>query len=147
MESQFQQTDSKLLWQGQRSMTVYKTTPSRTVTADTSLAEELDTFYARFKANTINPQVVAYGGSPHQRSAYSRCLKAQREEALQESEHQKGSRTGWSLQTCFQSLHRPAGTSVHGNLQPLCHQIRYFHMLQIVNSGPCPVETSSQLSK
>ncbi|KAI5618092.1 gastrula zinc finger protein XlCGF28.1-like [Silurus asotus] len=50
LESQFQQGGSRSLWQGLRTITDYKTPSSRMVNADASLADELNTFYARFKA-------------------------------------------------------------------------------------------------
>lgn len=48
VESQFQHGGSRCLWQGLRTITDYKTSPS-TVNMDASLANELNTFYARFK--------------------------------------------------------------------------------------------------
>ncbi|KAI5608749.1 gastrula zinc finger protein XlCGF28.1-like, partial [Silurus asotus] len=50
LESQFQQGGSRSLWQGLRTITDYKTPSSRMVNADASLADELNTFYARFEA-------------------------------------------------------------------------------------------------
>ncbi|KAG7320065.1 hypothetical protein KOW79_015918, partial [Hemibagrus wyckioides] len=50
LESQLQQSGSRSLWQGLRTMTDYKTPSSRSVNADASLADELKTFYARFEA-------------------------------------------------------------------------------------------------
>ena len=53
MEEKFKQTDSRGLWQGLRSMTDYKST-SPTVNADVSLANELNTFSARFETASSN---------------------------------------------------------------------------------------------
>ncbi|KAK3506928.1 hypothetical protein QTP70_031211 [Hemibagrus guttatus] len=50
LESQFHQSGSRSLWQGQRTITDYRTPSSRTVNVDASLADELNTFYARFEA-------------------------------------------------------------------------------------------------
>ncbi|XP_051554708.1 uncharacterized protein LOC127441387 [Myxocyprinus asiaticus] len=50
LESQLQQGGSRSLWQGLRTITDYKT-PSRKISnVDASLADELNTFYARFEA-------------------------------------------------------------------------------------------------
>ncbi|KAI5106658.1 gastrula zinc finger protein XlCGF28.1-like [Silurus meridionalis] len=50
LESQFQHGGSRSLWQGLRTITDYRTPSSRMVNMDASLADELNTFYARFEA-------------------------------------------------------------------------------------------------
>ncbi|KAF7702949.1 hypothetical protein HF521_021956 [Silurus meridionalis] len=50
LESHFQHGGSRSLWQGLRAITDYRTPSSRMVNADASLADELNTFYARFEA-------------------------------------------------------------------------------------------------
>ncbi|KAI5100952.1 hypothetical protein C0J45_9938 [Silurus meridionalis] len=50
LESQFQNGGSRILWQGLRTITDYKTPSSKMVNADAFLADELNTFYARFEA-------------------------------------------------------------------------------------------------
>ncbi|KAL1277323.1 hypothetical protein QQF64_023996 [Cirrhinus molitorella] len=50
LESQFQQSDSRSLWQGLRTITDYQRPSSRMGNVDASLADELNTFYARFEA-------------------------------------------------------------------------------------------------
>ncbi|XP_062844896.1 uncharacterized protein LOC134303416 [Trichomycterus rosablanca] len=66
IETQFQQSDSRTLWQGLRTITDYRSPPSRLVSADASLATELNTFYARFEAaagnaNSANDAISATG--------------------------------------------------------------------------------------
>ena len=60
VELQFEQADSRGMWQGLRTMTDYKGTPPM-LNTDVSLANELNTFYARFEAvnNNNSPQTSA----------------------------------------------------------------------------------------
>lgn len=50
LESQLRQCDSRSLWKGLRTITDYKRPASSMMNADASLADELNTFYARFDA-------------------------------------------------------------------------------------------------
>ncbi|KAK1805677.1 hypothetical protein P4O66_019239 [Electrophorus voltai] len=52
LETQFQQSGSRSLWQGLRMITDYRSPPSGLMSADESLANELNTFFARFKATS-----------------------------------------------------------------------------------------------
>ncbi|KAK1804783.1 hypothetical protein P4O66_003542 [Electrophorus voltai] len=52
LETQFQQSGSRSLWQGLRMITEYRSSPSRPMSADESLANELNTFFARFEATS-----------------------------------------------------------------------------------------------
>ncbi|KAK1787220.1 hypothetical protein P4O66_017078, partial [Electrophorus voltai] len=54
LESQFQQSGSRSLWQGIRTITDCRSPPSGLMSADESLANELNTFFARFEATSIN---------------------------------------------------------------------------------------------
>ncbi|KAK1786183.1 hypothetical protein P4O66_017898 [Electrophorus voltai] len=49
LETQFQQSGSRSLWQGLRTITDYRSPPSRLMSADESLANELNTFFAHFE--------------------------------------------------------------------------------------------------
>ncbi|XP_041962711.1 uncharacterized protein LOC121720538 [Alosa sapidissima] len=51
IRSQFEQSDSRCMWQGLRVMSDYKSPTSTIGNADPSLADELNTFYARFDQN------------------------------------------------------------------------------------------------
>ncbi|KAK3512314.1 hypothetical protein QTP70_004624 [Hemibagrus guttatus] len=59
LESQLQQSDSWSLWQRLRTITDYKAPTSGMSNADASLADELNTFYARFKAATNDANTKA----------------------------------------------------------------------------------------
>ncbi|KAK1791055.1 hypothetical protein P4O66_002099 [Electrophorus voltai] len=50
LETQFQQSGSRSLWQGLRMITDYRSPPSGLMSADESLVNELNTFFARFEA-------------------------------------------------------------------------------------------------
>ncbi|KAK1790108.1 hypothetical protein P4O66_002413 [Electrophorus voltai] len=52
LETQFQQSGSRSLWQGLRTITDYRSPPSGLMNADESLANELNTFFARFEATS-----------------------------------------------------------------------------------------------
>ncbi|KAK1784262.1 hypothetical protein P4O66_003716 [Electrophorus voltai] len=52
LETQFQQSGSRSLWQGLRTITDYRSPPSGLMSADESLTNELNTFFARFKATS-----------------------------------------------------------------------------------------------
>ncbi|KAK1803842.1 hypothetical protein P4O66_003747 [Electrophorus voltai] len=52
LETQFQQCGSRSLWQGLRMITDYRSPPSGLMSADESLANELNTFFARFEATS-----------------------------------------------------------------------------------------------
>ncbi|KAK1802485.1 hypothetical protein P4O66_022156, partial [Electrophorus voltai] len=52
LETQFQQSGSRSLWQGLRMITDYRSPPSGLMSADESLANELNTFFARFEATS-----------------------------------------------------------------------------------------------
>ncbi|KAK1795637.1 hypothetical protein P4O66_001130 [Electrophorus voltai] len=52
LETQFQQSGSRSLWQGLGTITDYRSPPSGLMCADESLANELNTFFARFKATS-----------------------------------------------------------------------------------------------
>lgn len=53
LESQLRQCDSRSLWKGLRTITDYKRPASSMMNANASLADELNTFYARFDAAAI----------------------------------------------------------------------------------------------
>ncbi|KAK3550131.1 hypothetical protein QTP86_021062 [Hemibagrus guttatus] len=67
LESQFHQSGSRSLWQGLITTTDYRTPSSRTVNADASLADELNTFYAveaaAHSANGISSANSAIGST------------------------------------------------------------------------------------
>ncbi|KAK1793638.1 hypothetical protein P4O66_012012 [Electrophorus voltai] len=52
LETQFQQSGSRSLWQGLQTIKVYRSPPSELMSADESLANELNTFFARFEATS-----------------------------------------------------------------------------------------------
>ncbi|KAK1784000.1 hypothetical protein P4O66_004501, partial [Electrophorus voltai] len=52
LETQFQQSGSRSLWQGLRTITDYRSPPSGLMSADESLANELNTFFACFEATS-----------------------------------------------------------------------------------------------
>ncbi|KAK1802517.1 hypothetical protein P4O66_021800 [Electrophorus voltai] len=52
LETQFQQSGSRSLWQGLWMITDYRSPPSGLMSADESLANELNTFFARFEATS-----------------------------------------------------------------------------------------------
>ncbi|KAK1788604.1 hypothetical protein P4O66_002679 [Electrophorus voltai] len=52
LETQFQQSGSRSLWQGLRKITDYGSPPSGLMSADESLANELNTFFARVEATS-----------------------------------------------------------------------------------------------
>ncbi|KAK1784066.1 hypothetical protein P4O66_021738, partial [Electrophorus voltai] len=52
LETQFQQSGSRSLWQGLRTITDYRSPPSGLMSEDESLANELNTFFARFEATS-----------------------------------------------------------------------------------------------
>ncbi|KAK1797595.1 hypothetical protein P4O66_000787 [Electrophorus voltai] len=52
LETQFQQSGSRSLWQGLRTITDYRSPPSGLMSADESLANELNTFFTRFEATS-----------------------------------------------------------------------------------------------
>ncbi|KAK1798031.1 hypothetical protein P4O66_000528 [Electrophorus voltai] len=52
LETQFQQSRSRSLWQGLWMITDYRSPPSGLMSADESLANELNTFFAHFKATS-----------------------------------------------------------------------------------------------
>ncbi|KAK1804268.1 hypothetical protein P4O66_020305, partial [Electrophorus voltai] len=81
LETQFQHSGSRSLWQGLQTITDYRSPPSGLMSADESLANELNTFFARFEAtsssanansanaNNTNGAIGAANGACHQRIA------------------------------------------------------------------------------
>uniref|UniRef100_A0A4W4EES8 Reverse transcriptase domain-containing protein n=1 Tax=Electrophorus electricus TaxID=8005 RepID=A0A4W4EES8_ELEEL len=72
LETQFQQSGSRSLWQGLRTITDYRTPPSGLLSADESLANELNTFFARFEATSSSANASstnANGGSANSANA------------------------------------------------------------------------------
>ncbi|KAL1268802.1 hypothetical protein QQF64_034165 [Cirrhinus molitorella] len=65
LESQFQQSDSRSLWQRLRTITDYQRPSSRMGNADASLADELNTFYARFEAAAYHASGASGTNSMH----------------------------------------------------------------------------------
>lgn len=80
------------------------------MSADVSLADELNTFYARFEAATKNARTVNANSAISCKQAH---LRAGREESLQESR-----RTRRQLGSCPQTLCRPASTYVYRIFNP-----------------------------
>ncbi|KAK3569833.1 hypothetical protein QTP86_005863 [Hemibagrus guttatus] len=116
LESQFHKSDSRSLWQGLRTIMDYRTPSSRMVTAESSLAEKLYTFYACFEAEAHSANSISSAknaiGSKHTENA-------RKEKAFIISEHnvRKAFRrvntrkaagpdgiTGWVLKTCADQL-------------------------------------------
>ena len=54
MEAPFQKKDTQSIWQGLREITEYKGRHPSMVSADASRANDLNSFYARFKASNAN---------------------------------------------------------------------------------------------
>ena len=54
MEAHFQNKDTRSIWQGLHEITDYKVAHSCMVGADETLANELNSFYVRFKASNAN---------------------------------------------------------------------------------------------
>ncbi|KAK1786195.1 hypothetical protein P4O66_017906, partial [Electrophorus voltai] len=52
LETQFQQSGSRSLWQGLQTIMDYRSSPSGLMSADESLANELNTFFAHFEATS-----------------------------------------------------------------------------------------------
>ncbi|KAK1802735.1 hypothetical protein P4O66_021277, partial [Electrophorus voltai] len=66
LETQFQQSGSRSLWQGLRMIMDYRSPPSGLMSADESLANELNTFFARFEAtsSSANASSTNANGAP-----------------------------------------------------------------------------------
>ena len=62
LELQLQQSDPRGLWQGLCTITDHKAKPSSIMNADTSLADELNIFYARSEANSQQAVIPTSGG-------------------------------------------------------------------------------------
>ncbi|KAK1803662.1 hypothetical protein P4O66_021066, partial [Electrophorus voltai] len=69
LETQFQQSGSRSLWQGLRTITDYRSPLSGLMSADKSLANELNTFFARFEATSSSAN--ANGASANSANANS----------------------------------------------------------------------------
>ncbi len=69
IESHFQLNDSRRMWQGLRTICAFGNKSSAEVSADPSLAEELNTFYGRFDCNGGSAALLSSApGSSRQRS-------------------------------------------------------------------------------
>ncbi len=69
IESHFQLNDSRRMWQGLRTICAFGNKSSAVVSADPSLAEELNTFYGRFESNGGSATLPSSAsGSSRQRS-------------------------------------------------------------------------------
>ncbi len=69
IESHFQLNDSRRMWQGLRTICAFGNKSSAEVSADPSLAEELNTFYGRFDCNGGSAALPSSAsGSSRQRS-------------------------------------------------------------------------------
>ncbi len=69
IESHFQLNDSRRMWQGLRTICAFGNKSSAVVSADPSLAEELNTFYGRFDCNGGSAALpISASGSSRQRS-------------------------------------------------------------------------------
>ncbi|KAK1792086.1 hypothetical protein P4O66_001864 [Electrophorus voltai] len=69
LESQFQQSGSRSLWQKLRTITDYRSLSSGLMSADESLANELNTFFARFEATLASRIHRGYISSANANSA------------------------------------------------------------------------------
>ncbi|KAK1784817.1 hypothetical protein P4O66_003487 [Electrophorus voltai] len=72
LETQFQQSGSRSLWQGLLTITDYRSPPSGLTSADESPANELNTFFARFEATSNS----ANANSANARSANANSASA-----------------------------------------------------------------------
>ncbi|KAK1784304.1 hypothetical protein P4O66_003692 [Electrophorus voltai] len=72
LETQFQQSGSRSLWQGLRMIPDYRSPPSGLMSADESLANELNTFFARFEATSSSTNA----NSVNANSANANCASA-----------------------------------------------------------------------
>ncbi len=90
IESHFQLNDSRRMWQGLRTICAFGNKSSAVVSADPSLAEELNTFYGRFESNAeqrIRKQQAEKRGSCDHRDG------GRGSEGTKGSEHQE---SGWT---------------------------------------------------
>ncbi|KAK1790078.1 hypothetical protein P4O66_002383 [Electrophorus voltai] len=63
LEAQFQQSGSRSLWQGLRTITDYRSPPSRLMSVDESLANKLNTFFTRFQATSSSANASSANGA------------------------------------------------------------------------------------
>jgi hypothetical protein len=59
VESQFNGSETRRMWQGLQEITVYKNKNSQVMEADVTLPDKLNTFFACFEDNTVPPPRLA----------------------------------------------------------------------------------------
>ncbi|KAK1789986.1 hypothetical protein P4O66_002309 [Electrophorus voltai] len=73
LETQFQQSGSRSLWQGLRTITDYRSPPYGLMSVDESLVNKLNTFFAHFKATSSSTN--AYNANGAIGTANGRCTE------------------------------------------------------------------------
>jgi hypothetical protein len=108
IEWYYTSSDARLMWQGLQTITDYKGRHCRELPSDTSLPDELNYFYARFKANNTET-CMRESAVPDDRvitlsaADVSKTFKQAR----------------WITRTCTASMHSPTGKCLHWLFQPL----------------------------
>ncbi len=109
IESHFQLNDSRRMWQGLKTICSSGNNPSAEVSADPLLAEELNTFYGRFKCNGSATLPISASGSSRQSSDVDHVITVS-------SGHQESPRTWWDYRPRSEIMRRSACWFVYFHL-------------------------------
>ncbi len=93
IESHFQLNDSRRMWQGLRTICAFGNKSSAVVSADPSLAEELNTFYGRFDCNGGSATLPISKQQAEKRESCDHRDGGRGSEGTKGSEHQE---SGWT---------------------------------------------------
>ena len=111
VESQFNGSDTRGMWQGLQSITDYKRKTSPVADHDVLLPDKLNNFFARFEDNTVSlsrPTTKTCGLSFTAANVSKTFKRVKRP----------------------QSMHRPAGWCVYGHIQSIPIPVSCAHILQ-----------------
>ena len=121
VESQFDGSDTKSMWQSLQSITDYKKKTSPVTDQDVLLQDRLNTFFAHFEDNTV----------PLTRPTTKTCgLSFTAADVSETFKRINPRRPRRHPQPCPQSMHRPAGWCVYGHIQSILIPVCCSHMLQ-----------------
>ncbi len=116
IESHFQLNDSRLMWQGLRTICTFGNKSSAEVRADPLLADELNSFYGRFESNRGCAISASESGSQSSDNPVITSVGGWGSEGPKACERQESIRTWWDYWPCSEVLRWSTRWFVHFHL-------------------------------
>ncbi len=133
VEEHFNNNNPRSMWQGINNITGFKENKPATVNIAASLPDELNTFYARFEADTTHTESVSRSRGCCRRGESTLAFCRGCNPILQTGEHPRSRGFGWYTWPCAQSMRFPASRGFYRHFQSVPLSVCGSLMLQKIH--------------